>query len=222
MFSAFRSKPQKAPTPTVEVVGYDGDTLELHSESVLNTGVQTVILLNSELELERECSLSIDQAFPDKKLYWASLTGESELNELLKPLIPKEAEMAAAGGELPPTWEEKRGQVRLQRVLGAMSPQVAGFKCVTHDINSQGLRLQLDKPLEAGAAIKVRFELEDHRLQPFDVQGKIIWCQENPLKGYWAGVLFSEITDKQREQIDKFVKETLAYEGGVLTRDYIS
>jgi len=222
MFSAFRSKAPKAPTPTVELVGYDGETLELHSESSLAVGVQNVILLNSELELERECSLSVDQAFPEKKLYWASLQADSDLSEVLKPLIPKEAEMAAAGGELPASWEEKRGQVRLQRVLGAMSPQVAGFKCVTFDINSKGLRLQLDKPLEAGTAIKVRFELEDHRLEPFDVQGKVIWCQENPVKGYWAGLLFGEITEKQREQIDKFVKETLAYEGGVLTRDYIS
>lgn len=222
MFSAFRPKAPKAPTPTVEVLGYDGETLELQSESALSVGLQSVILLSSELELERECSLNINQAFPEKKLYWASLTADSDLAEALKPLIPKEAEMAASGGELPASWEEKRGQVRLQRVLGAMSPQVAGFKCVTFDINSQGLRLQLDKPLEAGSSIKVRFELEDHRLQPFDVQGKVIWSQENPVKGYWAGVLFSDITDKQREQIDKFVKETLSYESGVLTRDYIS
>ena len=222
MFSAFRSKTSKAPTPSAEVVGYDGETLELQSESALPTGTISVILMHAELELEKECTVVIDQAFPEKKLYWASLPGDSEIPALLQKLISKEAEIAASGGDLPPTWEEKRSRVRLNRILGAMSPQVAGFKCVTHDIHRDGLRLQLDKPLEAGSTIKVRFELEDHRLPPFDVQGQVKWSHENPLKGFWAGIYFTQIQDDQREKIDKFVAETLAYEGGVLTRDYIS
>lgn len=221
MFSAFRGKPAKTPPPQVEVVGFDGETLELKSDTALPDGPATVILLNGDLELEKEAAVNIDQGFPDKKLYWASLPPESELASLLQPLIPKEVEIANAGGELPPTWEEKRSRVRLNRVLGAMSPQVAGFRCVTHDIHSEGLRLQVDQPLAEGSTIKVRFELEDHRLPAFDVQGIVKWCAPSPKKGHWAGVFFTQITDTQREQIDKFVEETLSYEGGVLTRDYV-
>lgn len=221
MFSAFRGKSAKAPPPQVEVVGFDGDTLELKSAAVLVNGPLTVILLNAELELEKEAAVNIDQGFPDKQLYWASLPEGSELAAVLQPLIPKEAEIANAGGELPPSWEEKRGRVRLNRVLGAMSPQVAGFKCVTHDIHSEGLRLQVDQPLAEGSTIKVRFELEDHRLPAFDVQGVVKWCLPSPKKGHWAGILFTQITDEQKAQVDKFVEETLSYEGGVLTRDYV-
>ena len=166
-------------------------------------------------------AVNIDQGFPDKQLYWASLPEGSELAAVLQPLIPKEAEIANAGGELPPSWEEKRGRVRLNRVLGAMSPQVAGFKCVTHDIHSEGLRLQVDQPLAEGSTVKVRFELEDHRLPAFDVQGVVKWCLPSPKKGHWAGILFTQITDEQKAQVDKFVEETLSYEGGVLTRDYV-
>lgn len=221
MFSAFRAKPAKTPPPQVEVVGFDGETLELQSETTLAEGPLTVILLNAELELEKEGTVNIDQGFPEKKLYWASLPAESELLAALQPLIPKEAEIANAGGELPSSWEEKRSRVRLNRILGAMSQQVAGFKCVTHDIHSEGLRLQLEQPLAAGMPIKVRFELEDHRVAPIDVQGVVKWCQPNPLKGHWAGIAFTQITPTQQEQIEKFVAETLSYEGGVLTRDYV-
>ena len=221
MFSAFRGKAAKTPPPQVEVVGFDGDTLELKSAAVLVNGPLTVILLNAEIELEKEAAVNIDQGFPDKQLYWATLPEGSELAAVLQPLIPKEAEIANAGGELPPTWEEKRGRVRLTRVLGAMSPQVAGFKCVTHDIHSEGLRLQVDQPLAEGSTIKIRFELEDHRLPAFDVQGVVKWCLPSPKKGHWAGVLFTQITEEQKAQVDKFVEETLSYEGGVLTRDYV-
>ncbi len=221
MFSAFRSKTSKTPTPSVEVVSFDGETLEIQSETPLPVGNLTVILLHSELELEKECNLTIEQAFPEKKLYWATLPGDGEVANALHSLIPKEAELAAAGGELPPTWEEKRSRVRLQRILGAMSPSVAGFKCVTHDIHRDGLRLQLDKPLEAGSTIKVRFELEDHRLPPFDVLGLVRWSQENPAKGYWAGITFTQIKDTERDHIDKFIAEAQAHESGVLSRDYI-
>lgn len=221
MFSAFRGKSAKAPPPQVEVVGFDGETLELKSETPLADGPLTVVLLNAELELEKEAPVHIDQGFPEKQLYWASLPEGSDLAPLLQALIPKEVEIVNAGGELAPTWEEKRSRVRLTRVLGAMSPQVAGFKCVTHDIHSQGLRLQLDQPLAEGTTLKIRFELEDHRLPAFDVQGVVKWCQPNPKKGHWAGVAFTQINEKQIEQVDKFVEETLSYEGGVLTRDYV-
>lgn len=221
LFSAFRPKPAKAPTPTAEVLGFDGETLELQCQTVLSEGPVTVILLHGELELEKECAVVVGQGFPDKSLYWATLPPESELAEVLKPLIPKEAELAESGGELPPTWEEKRSRVRLQRVLGVMSPAVAGFKCLTFDVHREGLRLQLDKPLEVGVVIKLRFEIEDHRVPPFDVQAQVIWCQENPAKGYWAGIRFTQIKETEQEKIDKFVDETLAYENGVLTRDYV-
>ena len=173
MFSAFRGKPAKTPPPQVEVVGFDGETLELKSEAVLVNGPLTVILLNAEIELEKEAPVHIDQGFPDKQLYWASLPEGSDLAAVLQALIPKEAEIANAGGELPASLEEKRSRVRLTRVLGAMSPQVAGFKCVTHDIHCEGLRLQIDQPLSEGSTIKIRFELEDLRLPAFDVQGLV-------------------------------------------------
>lgn len=221
MFSAFRGKPAKTPPPQVEVVGFDGETLELKSETPLADGPLTAVLLNAEIELEKEAAVHIDQGFPDKQLYWASLPEGSDLAAVLQALIPKEAEIANAGGEMPANWEEKRSRVRLTRVLGAMSPQVAGFKCVTHDIHCEGLRLQIDQPLTEGATIKIRFELEDHRLAPFDVQGLVKWCHPSPKKGHWAGILFTEISEKQTEQVHKFVEETLSYEGGVLTRDYV-
>lgn len=221
MFSAFRGKPSKTPPPQVEVVGFDGETLELKSGTPLADGPLTVVLLNAEIELEKEAVVHIDQGFPDKQLYWASLPEGGELTSVLQPLIPKEAEIANAGGELPASWEEKRSRVRLTRVLGAMSPQVAGFKCVTHDIHCEGLRLQIDQPLAEGTTIKIRFELEDHRLPAFDVQGLVKWCQPSPKKGHWAGILFTQISEEQKEQVEKFVQETLSYEGGVLTRDYV-
>lgn len=222
MFSAFRPKPTKQPTPTVEILGFDGETLELQSSVVLVNGPQTVILLHSELEIEKECQVNVDQGFPDKQMYWASLAADNDVAPLLQSLIPKEVEYLNKSEEedAAPTWDEKRSKVRLQRIIGIMSPQVDGFRCVTHDIHGDGLRLQLDKAVEAGRSLKVRFELEDHRLAPFDLIGDVLWCQENPLKGYWAGLRFSNISDKQRESIDKFVEQVLSYESGVLTRDY--
>lgn len=222
MFSAFRPKTPKAPTPQVEIVGFDGETLELSSASALAQGPLTVILLHAELELEREAQVIVDQGFPEKQLYWATFPPDSEVPPLLQSLIPKEVEYLQESGEenAAPTWEEKRAKVRLQRIIGIMSPHVDGFRCVTHDIHGDGLRLQLEKPVEVGRSLKVRFELEDHRLAPFDLVGEVLWCQENPLKGFWAGLRFTSIQEPQREAIDKFVETVLAYEGGVLTRDY--
>ncbi len=221
MFSAFRPKAPKAPPPKAEVLSFDGETLEIQCDQPLPQGLQRLLLLHEELELELESELNIDQGFPDKKLYWATCPTGSELPPLLARLIPQVE--AAESEDSPPAYEEKRKKARLNRVLGAMSPQVEGFRCVTHDINSDGLRLQLVKPIEADSTMKVRFELEDHRLPPFDVQARVRWCQPNPHKGgFWAGLEFATITAEQQAQIDKFVEEVQSYESGVITRDYAS
>lgn len=206
----------------MEVLSFDGETLELQCDQPLAPGPLRVIALNAELELELECDLHIDQGFPEKKLFWASCPPESELPARLTSLIPREAEAAQQGENSPPSYEEKRKKLRLQRVIGVMSPHVEGFRCITHDFHSDGMRLQLQKPLTEGANLKLRFELEDHRMPPFDVQARVQWCQENPYKGgFWAGLEFTNISSEQQAMIDKFVAEVQSYEEGVLTRDYV-
>lgn len=217
MFSAFRSKPVKEPTPTVEIISWDGETLELQSPTPLKVGLQDVILLHSELELEQECKVSVDQAFPEKNIYWASLPIDSTVGSLLATLIPQQEAEEEAPPE--PQWEEKRSRPRLNRVLGVMSPQVKGFKCVTHDVHSEGLRLTVPEEIPLGP-IKLRFELDDARIEPIDVQGQVVWSQEAPGNKFWAGVRFTQIDPKAVEIIDKFISEVNAYEEGVLTRDY--
>jgi hypothetical protein len=216
VFSAFRSKPVKEPTPAVEVVSYDGETLELQSATPLKVGMQEVILLHEELQLEHTCKISVDQAFPEKNLYWASFPVESNDGSLLATLIPQEQ---VAEEDAAPQWEEKRSKPRLSRVLGIMSPQVKGFKTVTHDVHSAGLRLQVDEAIPVGP-IKLRLDLDDARLEPIDIQGEVVWCHDNGAKKFWAGVRFTQIPPKAVEIIDKFIAEVNAYESGVLTRDY--
>jgi hypothetical protein len=221
VFSAFRPKPTKVPPARVEVIGYDGFTLEIKSDQTLAVGPLQVVLLHPDLNLEQEAGLEIEQAFPEKQLYWAQFSADCPVPECLKELIPSEVEQVTEEGEPPaPTWEEKRSIARLPYIVGIMSPQVPGFRCLSHDLSSQGIRLQLDKEMPEGP-IKVRFELEDHRLDAFDLSGQVQWCQVNPRKGFWAGVRFTNATPTQQAQIDKFIAEVRSHEAGTLTRDYV-
>lgn len=207
-------KPQ--PVPAAEVVGFDGEIVELHCKGPLEVGWQQVRLTHAELQLDRECKVSVDQAFPEKELYWVSLPADSMLNEELKSLIPEDVPSAE---NAEPAWEEKRRSPRLVRSIGIMSPVIPGFRTVSYDFNRFGVRIRLREAVPLGP-LKLRLDLDDHRLDPIDATGTVVWCAESPEKGFWAGISLEPLPEKAAEIIDSFVAEVNSYEQGVLTRGY--
>ena len=74
--------------------------------------------------------INVESGLDEKLVYWAQIEGPGDLTAKLISLFPPVA--------LPSTvFEEKRGEVRANKVLGIMSRDIAGFKTVCHDVSSQ-------------------------------------------------------------------------------------
>ena len=213
MFGIFRKNTEKAPPPPeLEVKDFQQGQLEVLATRPLANGSQAVILKFPEGE-DVAAKINVESGLEEQLLYWAVVEEPVDLEARLVSLF--------APVELPATtWEEKRGEIRAGKVLGVMSRDIPGFKTVSHDVSSRGVRIVSEKELPVGRPIQFRLDLDDHRIEPLELVGDILWCQAKDPKGYWLGVKFTRISEKQQEILDKFLEEARNVEHGVITRDY--
>ena len=90
---------------------------------------------------------------------------------------------------------------------------IGRFPDATRDISAGGLCLNMDEELNIGDILQLKMELPSKKI--ISALGKIVWVREFRIdsrgekKMYDTGIEFSEIHDKDREEINKFVLTSL-------------
>lgn len=216
MFNPFKSK-APPPAPEIRITRYDHGTIGFTCERELTCGASVDVVAHLFDASTVASRVLVESYNRSEQLYWGKVEEPADLGERLVTIKPqKEAPP-------PPTWEEKRQVERLLAHLGMMSPVVAGFKALSHDLTTVGVRMMCDSELPVGKVIKLRLELDDARLAPLELQGEVIWCAERETTAhherYWGGVRFVELTPEQQELLANFIAETRHQEAIVLGRD---
>ena len=207
----------KTPPPEVQITAFDFGAISFTCAKTLAMGSTEVLALLPD-GTQRPARLMVETYLSDQGFYWASLEEPADLEQRLLELFPPTPEEEEAAVE--PVWEEKRAVERLATVLGLMSPVVAGFKALTHDLTPVGLRMVCDSELPVDKVIKLRLELDDARIPPMELTGRVVWCRPREPKGFWGGISFVQISDHQREVLEKFINAARSVEHGVFSRDY--
>jgi hypothetical protein len=227
MFGLLRGKVDKGP-PTGDVLNFELGSLELRFPKPLPEGPHEVLLQIAEALAPGSkpfpARVLVETYLKEKDLHWATLEESPDALAKLYLAYPAVAEEAAAV-EAELVWEEKRAEPRLQRVMGIMSPDIQGFKALTWDTSLTGVRLTLNQEFAPGRPIKLRLELDDHRIPPLDLQGMVLWTKPVPAKsgtGFWSGVQLVNVPERTTEVLRKFIEEALSTEHGVLSRDYVA
>jgi hypothetical protein len=216
MFSLFKGAPKPPPgPPELEVTDFQQGKLEVRSPKPLANGTQLVNLKLPEDDEIVAATINVESGEEAEKIYWATVVDPEYLPHRLKGMFQQ---FEAAPVE--PVFEEKRSEVRAAKVLGIMSRDIPGFKTVCHDVSSKGVRIVSEKELPTGRPITFRLDLDDHRVDPLELVGDIMWCGPKDPKTWWIGVKYTRISPKQQALIDKFLAESREIEHGVITRDY--
>jgi hypothetical protein len=220
MFGFLKGKVEKGP-PTADVLSFESGSLELRLAKPLAEGSHEVVLKLAD-GTTVPARVTIESYLKEKDLHWASLEDSPEAKEKLFVAFPAaqaEAEAAAAAAAAL-VWEEKRSEPRLQRAMGIMSPDVNGFKALTWDLSMTGIRIAVNQDLPVGKTVRLRLELDDHRIPPLDLQAEILWSKAVPSKGFWAGARLINVPEKTTAIFQKFLDNAFSHEDGVLSRDY--
>lgn len=87
------------------------------------------------------------------------------------------------------------------------------FPDATRNISAGGFCLNMDERLEIGDRLQIRMELPSEKI--IHAKGKVVWISEFEITGrgdkktYDTGIVFTEIGNEDREEINKFVLTSL-------------
>jgi Tfp pilus assembly protein PilZ len=85
-------------------------------------------------------------------------------------------------------------------------------RCSTKDVSAQGLRIQLDQPVQEGFQVELWVEISSHPSK-FYLAGEVKWCREvDEGKRYLVGVELSEGKTEDLELWQKIVESNQAGE----------
>ncbi len=88
------------------------------------------------------------------------------------------------------------------------------YPAVALDVSEGGIGLDVDKPIEMGAHVKLRFELinavttlEEYRMRFFKLEGQVRYCGELKRQHYHVGIQFSKIDPEERAFILNYIAD---------------
>ena len=86
---------------------------------------------------------------------------------------------------------------------------VGEFPDATRNISAGGLCLSMGERLQIGDKLQLRMKLPSEKI--INAQGRVVWIREFEIdnrgykKTFDTGIEFTEISDKDREEINRFV-----------------
>ena len=102
--------------------------------------------------------------------------------------------------------KEHRYRVRL---AGKIFIENRVFQMESENVSVGGVRISLDRPLLEGADVNITLQLgkPENPGSPgtFTTSGTVIWCQEDILVGYQAGIRFSSQMNTARQRLATFL-----------------
>lgn len=174
----------------VELVDYEDGLLSFNSECLLPLERTTVNIKTSfgrvlaEVEVE-----SYDNIH---KVYRAKILNKEETLDALRV--------------------ERRGQIRLNKVMRVSSRDLPGFTATTEDISVSGARISTKKPLEKGVAMEIKIDLDDASLPPLRMEARVRWAAHKADGSCHSGLEFIDPTELQLKTIQRFIDTRLEIE----------
>jgi len=105
--------------------------------------------------------------------------------------------------------EERRSSPRLDVILKVRFERKEDFQeALIHNISQMGVYLATDRPFDVGSQFLIEIDLPNHKGQ---VKGRceVVWVNQVEAKDYpkGMGVQFVELTSKDRELLEEYLKE---------------
>ncbi|MDQ7821514.1 MAG: PilZ domain-containing protein [Candidatus Eremiobacteraeota bacterium] len=96
-------------------------------------------------------------------------------------------------------YHDRRRHYRLNRVLPVVSKHLKGFKALTRDISSTGLRIACDSgtSVKKGDIISIRLELDDYGTEPLQLNAEICWVADSDPDRMQLGLRFINLTEDE-------------------------
>jgi c-di-GMP-binding flagellar brake protein YcgR len=102
--------------------------------------------------------------------------------------------------------ENRRRQQRYgARLRGHIWAEGQKLSLETLNLSASGVRISLDAPLLEGAEVKLRLQVSlsgSNKSEPINVNGVVVWCNEDMEVGYQAGIRFDAISEDHRRYLE--------------------
>lgn len=115
--------------------------------------------------------------------------------------------------QTPLPYDRRRQFVRTPlRMSAELHIGETSFTAMTRDLSEGGCGLELPRPVAEGAALTIGLflvidDVEDERVPPLWVKGRVVWAAELDAGKTMAGVRFEVITEEQKG----WVRQVLAH-----------
>ena len=116
-------------------------------------------------------------------------------------------------------WNQEREHVRIPlRMSAEVHFGGDSLTASTRDLSEGGCGLELARPLAESSEVTIGLflvidDVEDERIPPLWVKGRVVWCAERDNGGAAAGVRFEVITNEQRGWIRQVITHMTAIPG---------
>lgn len=174
----------------VELVDYEDGLLSFNSECLLPLERTVVNIKTSFGRVMAEVDVQSYDAV--HRVYRAQIVNKEETLDALRV--------------------ERRGQIRLSKVMRVSSRDLPGFTATTEDISLSGARITTRKPLEKGARLEIKVDLDDASLPPLRLQALVRWNAHKADGSFHSGLEFESTTELQLKTIQRFIDTRLAIE----------
>ena len=104
-----------------------------------------------------------------------------------------------------------------QRIDAKLSAEIARedgiFTAVTRNLSVGGAALECERAMKDGETVRMSLFLvvdgiEDARTPPLIVMARVMWTANGDDGSHTAGVKFEQMSDAQKQWLDKFLKHT--------------
>lgn len=122
--------------------------------------------------------------------------------------------------QTPPPYNRRRQFVRTPlRMSAELHLGDTSFTAMTRDLSEGGCGLELPRPVAEGAALTIGLflvidDVEDERVPPLWVKGRVAWAAELDEGKTMAGVRFEVITDEQKAWVRQVLSHLTGSTGG--------
>ncbi len=80
------------------------------------------------------------------------------------------------------------------------------YPAVCADISKGGMKIMIKDRLSGGSRLKIFFGLPKQE-GGFECEAKVVWFREDKSGGYMAGVIFTKVSEQDRDKIWKFIED---------------
>lgn len=100
---------------------------------------------------------------------------------------------------------DQRCARRSQRQFQVMSPDIPGYKGLTSDISSTGLRMLVPSGLTKGAVVRLCLRFDDFSFDDVEVKAEVLWVMARQASDASVGLRFIDPSEQAKAAIEGYI-----------------